>query len=104
MEIATNPEEATVTEHESYVERYERMAREAREARADWERISDETQRAFYAERRAEDKAAGRDTSGKSVSDRRRFAYYRTISHPEVREAADRMNAAEAAFRAHRGA
>lgn len=59
----------------------------------------DERIREEYAAMRAADKAAGRDTSGKSVADRRRAAYDVVMMSDEARAKRDAVEVAYQAYR-----
>lgn len=85
---------------ETYAERIERTAAEYAAAREARRAYFEAAVARRYAEIRAEDKAAGRDTSGKSVAARRRYAYDDvTIGDAEYRRVREAEDAAEAAYR-----
>lgn len=76
-------------------------------ARATYYRAKDEADsarerevKAEYARLRAEDKAAGRDTSGKSVQSRRTLAHDIVMMRPETRERRDAVAAIERHYQA----
>jgi hypothetical protein len=83
----------------TYIERYREAAARLEKARERYAAEQEARVKVEYARRRAEDKAAGRDTSGKSVSRRRTLAHDSVMMHdPEMRKVIDELTAAEDAM------
>lgn len=80
-------------------EKVTRLAREYTELRAAYRTWYDAEVKRVYGVLRDEDKAAGRDTSGKSVATRRTLASDIVLMSDENRERHDALNAAEDAYR-----
>lgn len=92
-----------MTDSETWVQKIERTAAAYHAAKAAQDAYYEQAWRTEYARRRAEDKAAGRDVSGKSVSGRRvRAMDVAWMSDPVMREMRDATEQAEAAYRAAR--
>jgi hypothetical protein len=85
---------------ETFSDKLTRLAREKAEAREAARSYFDAAVAAKYAELRERDKREGRDTSGKSVSARRTYAYDSVLMRDtEYRRLRDAADAAEVAYR-----
>lgn len=83
---------------ETWRERYERTGAEYRVARAQYRHWYEAEVKRVYADMRAADKAAGRDTSGKSVATRRTIAYDVVMMSDEAHARRDAVDALEAVY------
>jgi len=96
--VGTRTQAGPGAEGETFSQKLDRLGKEKAAARKAWEDKRAEVEKREYARLRAEDKAAGRDTSGKSVQRRQGLAHTAASRDPEVRAAADAMDAADLAY------
>lgn len=89
-----------MTDHvPAYVAEFVELRRRYTEARDAADAFAEAEIKAEYARRRAEDKAAGRDTSGRSVATRRLRAYDTVMLRADVRERYAAVREIEDAYR-----